>query len=132
MNKEDVLKMSAGRELDMLVAEKVMGWKLTERIGGFYPPGLLEDTSSLANMLPAYSTDIAAVWKVIEKTKMFDVKGLSLILNKSYDNKWCVSENEYGDLIEIAGGDTAPAAICKAALLVILDENLDKQSSNNI
>lgn len=77
----DIDKLEAGRELDALVAEKVMGWArrmcpppegdgltwISEPEG----PGSLErdwclDDPTLGE-LPAYSTDIAAAWAVLKE-----------------------------------------------------------------
>ncbi len=56
-----------GRELDRLVAEKVMGFK-------FIGPGLFKDGACVAMLpknqddaVPNYSTDISAAWKIIDK-----------------------------------------------------------------
>lgn len=58
------------RALDALVAEQVMGWTPTEYwcdnqpVRGLVPPdGGLRDV----NRYPAYSSDLAAAWEVVEK-----------------------------------------------------------------
>lgn len=48
--------MNAGRELDALVAEKVMGRDMTRPEGFKYPMEM-----------PRYSTEMAAGWRVVEK-----------------------------------------------------------------
>ena len=61
--------MKAGRELDALVAEKVMGWHHIEKEGYHWMQGRLPGQP--ANFVPTpvrpYSTDIAAAWVVLEK-----------------------------------------------------------------
>jgi hypothetical protein len=68
MTRDDILAMEPGRELDALVAEKVMGWKderpqydqcmvVNENVGGMLGP----------IRVFAPSTDISAAWEVVEK-----------------------------------------------------------------
>lgn len=61
--------MQAGRELDALVAEKVMGYTLdyefAEQMGAPAVPAL-RDQYDEWGVLPAYSTDIAAAWNIVE------------------------------------------------------------------
>jgi len=62
--------VKAGRELDALVAEKVMGWRrvnlscMDSTIDGWLPPILGQGVDP-----PHYSTNIAATWEVVEKMK---------------------------------------------------------------
>lgn len=68
----EVRELTAGRELDALVAKKVMGWR--EVITGVYcisgaagvPP---ENADGWWKTIPRYSTDIAAAWEVVEKLR---------------------------------------------------------------
>lgn len=64
--------MNPGRELDALIAEKVMGWKPFDG----EPPGAWIDEQSKAwaksvcikesyDRIPPYSTDIAAAWEIV-------------------------------------------------------------------
>jgi hypothetical protein len=63
--------MEAGRELDRLVAEKVMGWTDLWEGEGYvmaYPPN--EQAMGIDGErapVPPYSTDIAAAWQVVER-----------------------------------------------------------------
>lgn len=59
--------MEAGRELDAVVAEKVMGWKKTPVDN--YPWQMLppDATELKVKSCPRYSTDIAAAWQVVER-----------------------------------------------------------------
>ncbi len=62
--------MDAGRDLDALVAEKVLGWRHIkwERTTplGRSPKNLL---SLVLEEVPYYSTDIAAAWQVVERMR---------------------------------------------------------------
>ena len=64
--------MEAGRELDALVAEKVMGWVLNRHEFGSELPGgplkslgIAPDGSHIMG-LPHFSTNISAAWEVVQ------------------------------------------------------------------
>lgn len=115
------IDLKPGRELDALVAEKVMGWvyhpewnKLAERVYGD-EPGLfyLRDRE-----LPRYSENMSAVWEVVEKLNSL---GWLISIGNGYyrglGGKVAVQfkpENQNAHDIVIA--ETAPHAICLAAL----------------
>ena len=98
--------MNAGRELDALVAEKVMGWTNVRFIcHGLSLRGEVDGEPS--EKVPFYSVDIDAAWDVVEKI------GTSFTLERY--NRWYV---EFGDRYS-AAADTAPHAICLAALKAV-------------
>lgn len=119
--------MQAGRELDALVAEKVMGWKWCENDIGkesLQPPSeeyaflspnhpvFWADEKGYTKIMPHYSTNIADAWKVVEKMRenfwvQVDVGDIILC-----------SMGEYGFVCSTiqAEAETAPLAICLAAL----------------
>jgi hypothetical protein len=113
--------MKPGRELDALIAEKVMGIKhpiTIHRDKTAYQWGSATDEWEF---LPEYSTDIAAAWKVVEK--------LGLCVWPTEDAKWFAFQDRfdssYGEEYWFGGenflsryviADTAPHAICLAAL----------------
>lgn len=108
--------LSAGRELDALIAEKIFGLILKDRFTGEEKP--ITSGMALRHMekwhnIPYYSTDIAAAWTVVEKIKSKD-RAIFFELVNSVNYKWeC----------QIGGGnaeaDTAPHAICLAALKAV-------------
>jgi hypothetical protein len=59
------LREIPGRELDALIATKVMGWHHVERLKSGYV-GTSKDNNAWVP-LPNYSTDIAAAWLVVEQ-----------------------------------------------------------------
>lgn len=62
--RDEVLSMPAGRELDAVVAERVMGFRwFTSPCANVSVP-VADDSWQY---LPAFSTDIAAAWKVVER-----------------------------------------------------------------
>lgn len=125
MNKDE---MPAGRDLDALVAEKIMGWTnmpappIPEDMAGRTPDDEIID-------LPRYSTDIAAAWTVVIKIKeshqvclvledyQFDGKYWEACFKGKFDEstgKWTK--------LDYAFADTPELAICRAALKVITNE----------
>ena len=133
----NVDEMEAGRCLDALVAERVMGW--TEVVVSGMPReglGVPPEGDALYQVvviwdvkltIPSYSTDIAAAWGIVEKlaTKHYIT---SVGWGPGRDEQCYASvqmildRNLAADLVlnnprEMDGrGKTAPLAICRAAL----------------
>lgn len=112
--------MKAGRELDALVAEKVMGWtpkmispgdpSLGKR-RGWYAPDRHADVTD--DDLEYYSIDTDAAWKVVEKLNL----GSSIAYlpgPKKHTVKFWLGFETKG----YAEADTMPLAVCLAALQV--------------
>lgn len=105
--------MMAGKELDELIAKKVMGYGLeyADANGCVWSTHLSD-----AIPTPLFSTDIAAAWEVVEKMKDSDFN-----LEKDYDFEFwnCIIKpaNTYPP-IKIRG-ISAPHAICLAALKAV-------------
>lgn len=120
--------MSPGRELDSLVAEKVMGWKWNEHTA-WSPSG-----STCARVsdvgcppidpwwwLPYYSSDISAAWEVVEKFRGFnpfweEENSLNIEITPCHPSGWMVN---FGDSTTIEYGESAPQAICRAAIKAV-------------
>ena len=120
MTRDEVLAMKPGRELDALVAEKVMGWEyfpaqatgMFVRLGYFFDP-----VSGEAHHHWSPSTDISAAWEVVEKmSEQWPQYQLAKI-----EDGWSVMWGFDGYGWPEATGKTAPEAICKAALLAVMD-----------
>jgi hypothetical protein len=116
--------MDAGRELDSLVAEKVMGYRVREGIQpvifeccAAQPPRDDADWCSV----PRYSTDIAAAWQVIGRMagQGFDhyVEGWRGKYWVKFSNEDRGMEGNSED--REVKARTAPEAICLAALKVM-------------
>ena len=107
----------ADRELDALVAEKVMGWRREQywfdnkpMIGLIGPEGV-----RYVDEYPQYSTDIAAAWEVVDEMRKFG-QNFSLY-RKEGENFWACSFGIYCAL------DSTPAlTICRAALRAVKDK----------
>jgi hypothetical protein len=123
--------MEAGRELDALIAEKVMGLKLyrheyyglsgkLEPDGPFLNPQGLE---SVNREIPNYSKDIAAAWEVVKKIVHPEVVS-SFVFDLRVEN-W---PRKFKAKFSNGGGaysaieDSAPLAICLAALKAVENE----------
>jgi hypothetical protein len=137
LTREQILAMPAGREMDALVAERVMEirvyWhhyyltgdgKLT-KCGPFLNGQ--DSCESVNRKVAGYSTDISAAWRVVEK--MRDALGHWELAHHIDDPRKCYAE--FGGEYEPYDGwhtckgcalaDTAPLAICRAALLATLE-----------
>lgn len=118
-------EMEAGREMDAMVAEKVMGWERGavcwmipnntpgERIGP-----LIDEWQP--------STDIAAAWEAVEKCLLL---GYGLNIRKAFydeeEDRWYIAvtinlKNKSSSVARFTVFDeTAPLAICRAALKAV-------------
>jgi hypothetical protein len=97
MKPDDVDKLEAGREMDVLVGREIFG---------------------IIRMSQAdcYSTDIAAAWVVVEKLLAQDI---TLYLQCD-EREYRAGERYWnGEWSIFADGETAPLAICRFALLVL-------------
>ena len=105
MTPQEIDNMQAGRELDALVSEKVMGIKW---------PGVFWDGDPDSHFFNrrAYSTDIAAAWQVVEKLKE---RGFGFWLTASGDC-WFEDSNGWRITSKADGSNSVPLAICRAAL----------------
>lgn len=103
MNREQILKMSPGEGLSLLVAEKVMGNVTTrDEFMGFMERMIdPADGGSVWVPLTAYSEDLEAAEAVVER-----------MLGKGHED--AIYWSQFGD-----GGYTEAEAICKAAMLAI-------------
>ena len=104
-------ELAAGRELDALIGEYVFGWEK----GSFpvYEPMKSKHGDYMVRPISEYSADIAAAWDVVEK--MTD-RGFLIRLTVDGKNEfWCAFKFS-------ATAKTAPLAICRAALLAVMEK----------
>lgn len=124
----DVDKLKAGRALDRLIAEKVMGCHVTKRPKGTFdlivPGGVnsvdwVEEEGAWSGM-PSYSTDISSAWEVVERILAIEKKKKTylpvFLVEAAPDGCSAVLQVEMGCQIVIENASTAPLAICRAAL----------------
>lgn len=136
--------MEAGRKLDALVAEKVMGWiqlnttiapiefnPQWKELAGYVqdrptitglPPGASHD--SCRQKVPPFSTDIAAAWVVVEHMRLTSTRDCFCLWSPTdessawfalFDRKW----HGRSEVYEGEAGETAAHAICLAALKAV-------------
>lgn len=113
----------AGRELDALVAERVMGLTLN---GSPYSDGSVWWRKGSAGTwepteLPPYSGDIAATWLVVEKMRAHP-HYVDFGISDGHNENSCDGDGPWyahfclGNGNESASASTPPLAICAAAL----------------
>lgn len=109
--------MPAGRDMDRMVAEQILGWKrgivYGNRNGEWIVPGH-KGYPITFDCTPKFSEKIDAAWKLIEHAAK---QGLHVRISIRLDiageaNGYIVKWNGYYHIAE-----TAPLAICQAALL---------------
>jgi len=125
-----ILNMSAGREMDALVAEKVMGWKRRKPTHGncctCQDCGQGHD-ECFCEFCP--SEDIADAWRVVIEMRKRDI--VTVLDNTCCED--CVScvmtssfftELEEGDegYVDVGSNGPAPLAISQSALLAVSNE----------
>lgn len=101
--------MLAGRELDALIAERMMGEKEKTICPECNSVWKFCNCPCLNPIFAPYSTEISEAWKLVE-LPIFD----GWVIGKNCNGKWQVW-NLY-EHVEVSKGDTAPHAICLAAL----------------
>lgn len=130
MTRDEILNMPAGREMDVLIAEDIMGLKLwygdptgfniTENIT-YWQTEYVDNDGEYCVTCPRYSTNISAAWEVMERLKIitkvagtntiriYPTLGIGVnIMGLNEPEEWIVA-------------DTASLAICRAALLTVLE-----------
>ncbi|WP_091016040.1 BC1872 family protein [Paenibacillus amylolyticus] len=139
LTREQVINAEPGTDLNVMVAEHVFNWR---RILGpdndydgpveygevLIPPNMSE-AHAYAMMPPRgriplyifvnreWSSDMTAAWEVVEKLKVSQVtRNESGFSHSDLKYRVIIGKNQH-----VAYGDTAPEAICKAALLAVLD-----------
>ena len=131
-------ELGAGRELDALVAEKVMGYRWREvRAKGStntvpvwegsayrWPDGVYDARELAARGgPPVFSTSIAAAWQVVEKMRehpnvlLHTLHLVAYPYNRAYAAFAGLPDD--GDFVEANGDHSVPLAICRAALRAI-------------
>ena len=138
MNRDEILKMEAGRELDALVAEHLFGgagatWFVCPRCKGEHFGASGDGRQchdeynrgcawygAISDALPPFSTDIAAAWEVVDALSERNIHFAIFTQN----NVVMTFESKFdGGYISEAGGadDSIALAICRAALLAVME-----------
>lgn len=116
------MHLRPGRELDELIAEKVMGYSMCEKpwpnSTEIYRSWVSPEGMHAGFDLPHYSTDIAAAWRVVEELSPKIIVGPSPWVLGKYVATWGACDS-YADCFDWLEADTAPHAICLAALKAV-------------
>ena len=140
MNRDNILKMEAGPEMDLLVAPLV-GWDHSHdyneceddwytycRNCGDEPR--FSERENDCEVPPRYSTNIASAWEIVDKLKQSGFLVIRLSTGDILGNQWqfhCSDKwrevTHDGDKDYFANAATAPLAICRAALLILEDKD---------
>lgn len=138
MTRDDVLALSAGRELDRLVAQRVMGhvWRrYNSPVGPVRYLAAPDDRDNWSDAdgsepegddpwryPPCYSTSIAAAWEVFRHCCGWRFSKRSFFLTLLEDQSRLPDGALPRGLFVLAAlRDRFPEAVCKAALLAVLD-----------
>ena len=111
MNQDEILNMPAGREMDVLIAESF---------------GLIKNVGTPLELILPFSTNLLAAWEVTEK--LSDEWDFAIVNNQNFGK---YPDLHYGFRLQAIGedshiktifalGETAPLAICRAALLTVV------------
>jgi hypothetical protein len=121
--------MQPGRELDVEIAQKVMGWERIQSGGmTWWELGTYRaHPDSLTNPLPHYSTEIATAWEVVNRVQL--LKGCDFELNRLFWGSLTEWNARFGGISTGHGegayslgtgmSRSAPHAICVAALKAV-------------
>jgi hypothetical protein len=132
MTRDKILAIEAGTELDTLIAKKVMGWCKGRRFWLPYPA--YDNLYGTGYTVPGYydydippfrpSTDITAAWEVVESARN-DFSHPFLMSVETRASCYVVLArwvDETGETTWVnASADSAPLAICRAALLAVME-----------
>jgi hypothetical protein len=142
MIRDEILNMPAGKEIDALIAEKVMGWHKADHHGrecwldankgyqrGIASGNGFEDDEDFHLLHWHPSESILWAWEVIEKMQEID-SHWSPGVNWDDDDgdgnpMWVASFTYYGESekdfrVNEVWDKSAPLAICRAALLAVM------------
>ncbi len=114
--------MKSGKELDALIAQKVLGWKsLKRRWSNGAHSGVLdywvdENGTEMGSVLPKFSSDIEAAWEIVEVLECVQFT-LNWRQNWEWEAHFAILDPKTQDPDIYEGtGESAPLAICLCAL----------------
>lgn len=128
VSRKEILQLKAGREIDILVAEQVMGWQVEtdaaelKRLNRGVSPNKGKGWWRTPEggwhcAPPSYSSEIAAAWHVVEKMKS---KGRFLFLIQRFNENKAAFDEASASAPDYISDKSLTGAICKAALMVFL------------
>ncbi len=141
MTRDEILDMPAGRDMDALIALKFFGWHWENVQNGLLLPSSDHpamvnnwaaewDKKGYPNWLPEYSKSISLAWEVVNKICIPAPEDCwtGPIMQINHEHNTCEVIFSQLDSIDCAmesveaTAETAPLAICRAALLATLED----------
>jgi hypothetical protein len=123
MNRDEILSLPVGRDLDALIATRVMGWQQDDSEQGAYFDFWITgqgdpDANKVQLSQFQFSKEINLAFPLVEK--------LGLVIGYDEDNdhpgeNWLASLDWDPASAYSARGEIAPLAICRCVLLIIED-----------
>jgi len=126
MKRDEILNMPAGREMDTIILRDILKYKPVYVQDGslFGVVGELDcwydEDGVFVSLGTSPSNDISTAWKVVEKMKEYELHIMSGCNFKQYPNMLYGAKFENKNWSFVALGNTAPLAICRAALLAMV------------
>jgi len=113
MTHEEIRSMVPGPEMDRLVAKEVMGFVTYE---DFPVHAVYTGSPTPTSFRPWQpSNNIAAAWEVVHKVKNIQIQRKA---NGNFTVRWNIERFNGWNVVE---SPSAPEAICKAALLAVME-----------
>ena len=142
---DEIIKLNAGREIDILLAQQIMGWQLEtdepklRKLQGYFSRD--EARRWWRNPEggwycdpPSYSSNMIAAWQVVE---MMNSNGQALFLSQSSEENNVAFDEPRATSPDYISEKSVTVAICKAALTaharrVQMDIGIDPISRSDI
>lgn len=122
MNRDEILNMEAGSELDVLVAEKVMGWQKSNP--GYERTFWIDSRGVWMHFIDSWSpsTDISAAWDVVVKMENDDYWWTAEdVIPNSDPVVYSCTFSKKGKYYTAEWDFSMPLAICHAVLLTVME-----------
>lgn len=116
MKRDEILNMPAGRMLDVLIAERIFGYT---NIKSGYSFVVGKNPHGKPEKIKSYSADISAAWQVVEKFSENPALANDIDIITTIRGWKCTIRTNKLDIN--ANAEAAPLAICRAALLAVME-----------
>lgn len=125
-SRKEIMQLSAGREIDVLVAEQIIGWQIEtdepklKKLQGYFSRDeerrwwRAPDGGWYCDP-PPYSSDMAAAWQIVES---MNSRGQFLFLSQSAEEYKVAFDEPRTISPDYISEKSVAFAICKAALVV--------------
>ncbi len=125
ISSREIIELNAGRAIDILVAEQIMGWQLEtdkpklRRLQRYFARDerrrwWRNPEGGWYCEPPAYSSDMIAAWQVVERMTS---RGQVLFLSQSSEGSKIAFDEPCATSLDCVNEKSVTVAICKAALI---------------